>query len=575
MKPSHNKLLFHADTCAWMYRYRPGSRFYRPPGQGLTAEDIHRYVGVIAEAGVDTLVMNASTQVAWYPSKNLPTILDGYQRGDRSHFYGHVLGSEMTPEQIEKYLEASTHLLDSYLDLAEAGVDWLAETARACRSHGISPWLAIRMNDMHGATKYIEGSFLNCDLYRDPEMRLRGTTHNPSAPVENGWMGLSYERTEVRDHMLRVIRDAVENYDYEGLELDWARWPLCCEPNASQEATDTVTEWHTEVRSVTEGQSKKGRSPYPLGIKYVGTLGQMRSIGVDLAAMGERGIIDFVSPTNSWQSSWDLPCDELREDFGPAVAVHGVIEMAPNYLHGYLPHQEKGNAGLGNPLAVDYRLAPACPPILRGNAAAKLVLGVEAVEVHNFPPADQPGHWPWEDEACHADYSALTRLNDLDFLRGKEKLYTLPSQTGYYCHQIFETVAPFPAILGPGERRACRIPMAAEPDASGLEFLVHVVVEREEALPPIGVYLNGRWPDFGGTPDNCLLFPVATMTHHTPDHLGLNFTLPLSCVREGWNEVVVMNGEPVSWAEKQTHDTVRVVSLELAVRKRAEREESG
>ncbi len=43
------------------------------------------------------------------------------------------------------------------------------------------------MNDMHGATKLIEASYMNGALFKDPAMRLRGTTWNRNAPVENGW----------------------------------------------------------------------------------------------------------------------------------------------------------------------------------------------------------------------------------------------------------------------------------------------------------------------------------------------------------------------------------------------------
>lgn len=91
-------------------------------------------------------------------------------------------------------------------------------------------------------------------------------------------------------------------------------------------------------------------------------------------------------------------------------------------------------------------------------------------------------------------------------------------------------------------------------------------MEKKPELPPVGVYLNGCWPKFDGTPDDRLLVPVGTMAHHTPDHLGLSFSFPLASIREGWNDVVVMNGTPKNWGADQTQDTVTVVSLELAVR---------
>jgi len=555
-----HRILFNIDANAWMYKYRPQSAFYRPYGKRLTAKDIHRYVNIIADGGVDTLTVNAHcTQFAYYPSKTVPTNLDGYKRGDRSFFYGHVMGCQMTQEQIETYLTESVHLQDGYLDLVEAGIDWLAETARACRRRKICPWASIRMNDIHGATKYPEASFMNCELYKDPTMRLQ-----PRTPFNTA--GFNYEKRQVRDYVMAAIRDMVEDYDYDGLQLEWNRQPLCCEPGASRAMTDTITEWHAEIRRLTERRARKTGKPYALGIRYFGGLDQLRHVGLDLREMAKRGIIDFVCPSNGWQSSWDIPCDELRREFGDNVAIYGSIEFSPNYLHGHIPRQKKGNPNIGETRAINYRLTPYCPPLLRGNAAAKLVLGVDGVEVYNFPCADQTSHWPWEDEPGNAQYPALKNLDDLKFLRGKPKCYTLPSQNGYYTFPPFENVGPFPTVLGPGERRACRLPMCAEPARSKLEFVIQIVVEKKEKLPLVGVYWNGSWPRFDGEQDGRLLFPVATMTHHHPNHVGLNFTFPLASIREGWNEIVVMNGIPKDYFADQSRDTVTVQSLEVAVR---------
>lgn len=96
------------------------------------------------------------------------------------------------------------------------------------------------------------------------------------------------------------------------------------------------------------------------------------------------------------------------------------------------------------------------------------------------------------------------------------------------------------------------------------------VVRKQEKLPPVGVYIHGGWPNFSSTTDERLPFPVASMTHHVPDQMGLDFRFPLSSIREGWNELVVMNGTPRNhWAD-QAKDVVSIVSLEAAVREKRE-----
>jgi hypothetical protein len=292
----------------------------------------------------------------------------------------------------------------------------------------------------------------------------------------------------------------------------------------------------------------------------------MRSIGLELRAMAEHGFIDWVAPTNSWQTSWDIPCDELRAELGPKVAVYGVLEMAPNWLHGYLPEQTRGNVGIGSELPINYRLSPCCPPMLHGNAAAKLVLGFEGIEIYNYPPADQTSHWPFEGDGCKAEYDALQQIDNLEHLRGKPKLYTFASQNGYYQHELFEKFGPFPTVLCAAEKVAGRVPMCAETDP-GLEFVIQVVVEKQEKLPPIGIHFNGCWPRFDGVPDDRLLFPVASMTHHTPDHTALNFNFALTDIREGWNEIVVMHGTARDWSIAGQQEPITVHSVELGLRR--------
>ena len=72
--------------------------------------------------------------------------------------------------------------------------------------------------------------------------------------------------------------------------------------------------------------------------------------------MAKRCIIDWVGPTNAWQSSWDIPLDEIKREL-PGVAVYGVIEFSPNFVHGWLPHKKGGTQA-----AVDYLIAAHASP---------------------------------------------------------------------------------------------------------------------------------------------------------------------------------------------------------------------
>ena len=79
---------------------------------------------LLADNGVDTFVINANASRAWYPSKTIPSILDGYRRGDREFFRGHAICAGATePAAVEKYIDTIMAFMNLYQDLLDAGVD--------------------------------------------------------------------------------------------------------------------------------------------------------------------------------------------------------------------------------------------------------------------------------------------------------------------------------------------------------------------------------------------------------------------------------------------------------------------
>jgi len=85
--------------------------------------------------------------------------------------------------------------------------------------------------------------------------------------------------------------------------------------------------------------------------------------------------------------------------------------------------------------------------------------------------------------------------------------------------------------------------MCAEPAGCGLELTAQIVIDRRESVPELGVSLNGSWPTFDAVQTEELLMPTGTYAHHAAGHLGLNHGLRIEDIREGWNEIVVYDGE--------------------------------
>ncbi len=551
--------LFNADTCAFFYNpeiFQPED-FTLKTGQGttgkqtipvggpLTAKAIRNFVATLARNGVDTFIINANASKAWYPSRKVPGILDGYVRGDREFFRGHAICAGITePEAVEGFIDRYVAFFGLYQDLIDAGVDWLAESAKAAREAGISPWVSIRMNDFHGA-KNIEGSFFNHPLLKNPEMRLKHGAYSPTMRDPGYRTALNFEKAEVRAALMTQIEEVVNDYDFEGLELDWWRNPNCCEPVASAKTLAMMNDWFREIRRLTEARAARTGRPYPLGMRIPGRLETLRSIGLDVETLCREGTLDFVNPSAFWCTSWEMPHDELRRALGDRVAIYGVIEDGANSLAARSPEHD---------LTQRLRYISCSAEILRANAAGKLVLGADGIEWFNFFCTDQarlPG--------LTSDYSLLRDIQHLDQLRGKPKHYSFSLWANAFTQLPFEIPCQLPIVLNAGWLHGFRLPMCAEPAEANLELVVQVVLKATDRFTALPVSINGCWPKIDSTPNDRLLFPCGSLTHHVPENTGHDFRFPVSLVRDGWNEIVVENGgsQPIT-----------VVCLELAIRPR-------
>ena len=168
-----NKNLLNGDCNTYFYN----PELWQPEGGPYSAKAIHRLIKKLAENGIDTFLINPNGQQAYYPSKKFPWIHANYKRGDREFLRLQAKCEKIAEDKIESFVDYLMNIMDLYLDLYDAGVDWLAETTVACRAYGVAPWVSIRMNDTHGAP--FPESFMNCDLFRNPQYRLNRYPINP------------------------------------------------------------------------------------------------------------------------------------------------------------------------------------------------------------------------------------------------------------------------------------------------------------------------------------------------------------------------------------------------------------
>jgi hypothetical protein len=418
MDMSKHRVIYNGDWGALFW----APAIWQPQGGPYSASAMHSFAQLLSDSGVDTFAISPNTQIAWYPSKVVPSALDGYTRGNER--WAHWFRSQPP--------ETNLAMMDRYLDLAEAGVDWLAEVIGASQQRAISPWISVRMNDPHGYLEKWVDNPINCPLFKDPANRLKGAPLRPGRHADVLWVGLNYERREVRDYFFAMIRELVMDYDAGCLELDFLRTPAICEPGASSQMVDTITSWIADIRALTLAKAERTGMPYLFGLRIPASLGALHSIGLDIRAVVNAGLVDYLSFSNYMQTAWDMPLDRLRAELNSDIALYGNVESVLNGLpvcdpelavEGKQPSPDSAEDLPGREIRCPYVVTEA----LRGAVAGKLALGADGIVLYNYYAADEDNAQVriCTRENMHADYTAIRDVGDLETLRGQPKQYAL------------------------------------------------------------------------------------------------------------------------------------------------------
>ena len=142
------------------------------------------------------------------------------------------------------------------------------------------------------------------------ENRALAETH-PEWLIEDEFSSKHWDFTvpEVRDFKLAILRELAEDYDFDGLEIDFARGPLLTPPAHQWENREAVTEFMRDVRATTlEVEQRCGR-PFLLAARVPDNLLGCHFDGLDIETwVGEHLVDIFVLGVRSLE----LEIEEFR-----------------------------------------------------------------------------------------------------------------------------------------------------------------------------------------------------------------------------------------------------------------------
>lgn len=310
----------------------------------MNLEGLHAFVDQYANTAVSHLFLCPNAMKASHRSKARDAI---WELKD---------GQKPPQEEFAKKWCENARLLD------ERGLDPYAVWIARCRQKKISPWLSMRMNDVHNVDdvdNYIHSSFWrkHPDYWR--------------VPGGKGWTdrALDYDIPAVREHAMAYVRELLERYNPDGLELDWMRFGYHFRPGKEAEGVAILNQFMREVRSLTKQWSAKRGHPIKLGARVPTLPDAAKGLGMDGVTWVREGLVDMLVPTPFWATTdFDIPIELWRERIGSAAR----------------------NIVLAAGAEILVRAYPAAKPIeeditsTRGFAAACLHRGADAIYLFNY-----------------------------------------------------------------------------------------------------------------------------------------------------------------------------------------------
>jgi hypothetical protein len=186
-------------------------------------------------------------------------------------------------------------------------------------------WVSVRLNDVHDCMT--EDSPLLSSFFK-----TQRAARQLRAPHRDVWWAdraLDWERAEVQEHFMKLVREQLTTLDLDGLELDWMRFVYHFRPGRELAGGRAITEWIRQVRRECDAAAVRLGHPVQLAVRVPSRPETARRCGMDGVAWAREGLVDLVVPTPFWASSdFDMPMVEWRRLLeGTGAQLAGALEI--------------------------------------------------------------------------------------------------------------------------------------------------------------------------------------------------------------------------------------------------------
>ncbi len=298
---------------------------------------ICEYIGQFLAAEPDMIFLNVCYRRSLTPSKifdsylyNIETDEDGYaikEQGESIKEYSPV--TKNVSKYFMSFIVCARELLKNDIDIYKFAINRIKQTK--CRV-----FLSVRMNDAH----YIGDPAINSSF-----ALKNGGEHT----IHRDGAHLDYSQKAVQNYYYSYIQELLQNYQVDGIELDWLRYPTVLPP---QKCFDyhILNDYMKKIRRLINVYDDHAA----LAVRMLPTEEKNLEHGFDVCGWIADGNVDiltienFYIPTNfelpiaQWRSSIEKRntknnpyCLLCGADWGVSCVPHYYIAMTPALVRGF------------------------------------------------------------------------------------------------------------------------------------------------------------------------------------------------------------------------------------------------
>ena len=149
-------------------------------------------------------------------------------------------------------------------------------------------------------------------LARTPEYWLGDTQTSPYARDKDEVRLFNYMLPEVREYYFSILEELCANYDVDGVELDFQRFPRFFRNDEVEEGAQVMTAFVKRIRDMLDRLGEKRGKSLKICVRIPETPAKCRKAGLDVFAWDALGLVDMINVSSFYIHTMELDIEGFK-----------------------------------------------------------------------------------------------------------------------------------------------------------------------------------------------------------------------------------------------------------------------